>query len=150
MWVWMSNTPPVYKRRKPNSIHFQRVHLDACVHVYKFFHLCGFACMQVCISGLCTILFSTWSCSSLINVWRDSYMSPVSPPLPPNKSSLGFFLSPAHSPTFWLDQVIHRNKKTTMRIIGSAEHMLWLFNLSTKLVGIYIVWTFKILFLLKC
>lgn len=54
----MSNPPPVYSHTKPNFIHFQKVQLDACVRVHKYFHVCVYTSKSD-ISGEQSILFFT-------------------------------------------------------------------------------------------
>lgn len=115
----------------------------ACGCVHEYFHVCWCAQavrVSVKIWNMWPILFSTWSCSSLINSCRDSYMSRGSPPPLRSKTSSGCFPPPAHITHLLAisGHTVHRKKKTTMRISGPGQtHAIIIQFFSSTLVCIY-------------
>lgn len=153
--VRMSNPPPVCQHRKPNSIPLPEGALGrACTSVFTCVCVCSRARVLHASVYLWCVIRSVFHMKLvLINQFMEGqlYEPRLSSAL--SQWNLAGFLSSSgsHNPPSGQSRSYTVTRKTTMRITGlSQTHAMIIQFFSSTPAGAYAIYTFKLLFLLKC
>lgn len=123
--------------------HFQRVHLDACVHTHECFPVRVYVHMDLYLQ--CVIHSAFHMKLFLINQFMEGQLyEPRLSSTPSQWNLIGLFFFPSsssHNPPSGQIRSYTVTRKPQRGLPARAKHMLWLFNFSAELLWIYILHT---------